>query len=153
MARTVAVAPDARNDVVFRQVTTWLCGVVLLAAPVAWAAVEQNGPRPTKWWLSAEGRAAVGITDRQSAEIERIFQAVLPELRAEKAALEHQERELTVIRTIDRVEAARSALAKTRTLMLYRMRRVLAPEQRVRLDDYHKHQERPDTDARQDRKF
>lgn len=150
---------------VFRQVTTWLCGVVLLAAPVAWAAVEQNGPRPTKWWLSAEGRAAVGITDRQSAEIERIFQAVLPELRAEKAALEHQERELTrllgtdgadeatVIRTIDRVEAARSALAKTRTLMLYRMRRVLAPEQRVRLDDYHKHQERPDTDARQDRKF
>jgi Spy/CpxP family protein refolding chaperone len=151
--------------VVFRQVTTWLCGVVLLAAPVAWAAVEQNGPRPTKWWLSAEGRAAVGITDRQSAEIERIFQAVLPELRAEKAALEHQERELTrllgtdgadeatVIRTIDRVEAARSALAKTRTLMLYRMRRVLAPEQRVRLDDYHKHQERPDTDARQDRKF
>lgn len=150
---------------VFRRIATWLCGIVLLAAPLVWAAGEQNGPRSTKWWSSTEGRAAVGLTDRQSTEIERIFQAVLPELRAEKAALEHQERELTrllgtdgadeatVIRTIDRVEAARSALAKTRTLMLYRMRRVLAPEQRVRLDEYHKHQDRPATDPRLDKKF
>jgi Spy/CpxP family protein refolding chaperone len=151
--------------VVFRQLATWLCGVVLLAAPLAWAAAEQNPPRPTKWWLSTEGRAAVGITDRQSAEIERVFQAVLPELRAEKAALEHQERELTrllgtdgtdeatVVRAIDRVEAARSALAKTRTLMLYRMRRVLAPEQRVRLDEYHKRQDRQATESRHEKKF
>lgn len=149
----------------FRRIATWVCGIALLAAPLVWAAGEQTEPRPTKWWSSTEGRAAVGLTDRQSAEIERIFQTVLPELRAEKAALEHQERELTrllgtdgadeatVIRAIDRVEAARSALAKTRTLMLYRMRRVLAPEQRVRLDQYHKHQDRPATDQRHDRKF
>ena len=85
---------------------------------------------------------------------------MLPELRAEKAALEQQERELTrllgdrradeaiVVRTIDRVEAARSALAKTRTLMLYRMHRVLSPEQRVRLDAYHEHRNAPGDGAR-----
>ena len=145
---------------------TWLLGIVLLLTPlVAAGASEQDRPRPTKWWLSAEGRAAVGVTDAQSSKIERIFQSVLPDLRAEKAELEHQEKELTrllgtdgadeavVIRTIDRVEAARSALAKTRTLMLYRMRRVLSPEQRVRLDAYHKEQERVASGTRQDSKF
>lgn len=143
----------------------WLCGLVLVAAVPVWAASGQGAPRPTKWWLEAEGRAAVGVTDAQSAEIERIFQSVLPDLRAEKAALEHQEQKLTrllaaddveeavVIRTIDRVEAARSALAKTRTLMLYRMRRILAPEQRVRLDEFHKHQERVANDTRRDQQF
>lgn len=144
---------------------TCLLSVVLLLSPLVGAsAEEQNQPRPTKWWLSSEGRSAVGITDAQSAKIERIFQSVLPELRAEKAELERQDAELTrllgtdgvdeavVIRTIDRVEAARSALAKTRTLMLYRMRRVLSPEQRVRLDAYHKHQERATSDTHQDNK-
>ena len=145
---------------------TWLLGIVLLLTPqVAVGAAEQDRPRPTKWWLATEGRAAVGITDAQSAKIERIFQSVLPDLRAEKAELEHQEKELTrllgtdgadeavVIRTIDRVEAARSALAKTRTLMLYRMRRVLSPEQRVRLDAYHKDQERVASDKPRNQKF
>ncbi len=147
------------------RVSMWLPGLLLLVTPLLWATPEQDAPRPSKWWSSASGRAATGLTDAQSAEIERIFQSVLPELRAEKAELERQEQVLTrllgtdsadeavVIRTIDRVEAARSALAKTRTLMLYRMRRVLSPEQRVRLDDYHKHQERASSDARHDRKF
>ena len=36
---------------------------------------------------------------------------------------------------IDRVETTRSALSKTRTLMLYRMHRVLAPPQRDALHD------------------
>ncbi len=145
---------------------TWLLGIGLLLTPLmAASAEEQDRPRPSKWWLAAEGRAAVGITDAQSAKIERIFQSVVLELRGEKAELERQEKELTrllgtdgadeavVIRTIDRVEAARSALAKTRTLMLYRMRRVLSPEQRVRLDAYHNEQERVASDTRQDNKF
>lgn len=147
------------------RVSMWLAGLLFLVTPPLWATPEQDAPRRTKWWLSASGREATGLTDGQSAEIERIFQSVLPELRAEKAELERQEEVLTrllgtdgadeavVIRTIDRVEAARSALAKTRTLMLYRIRRVLSPEQRLRLDDYHKHQERAASDARHDKKF
>ena len=46
------------------------------------------------------------------------------------------------MRTIDRVEAARSALAKTRTLMLYRMHRLLSPEQRVRLEAFERERAR-----------
>jgi Spy/CpxP family protein refolding chaperone len=131
--------------------------LVVLVADVAVAG--QAPPRP-KWWQSAECRAEVGITNEQSAALERIFQSVMGELRAEKAELERQEavlarllkdesaNEATVIRTIDRVEAARSALAKTRTLMLYRMHRVLSPEQRVRLDAYHEKQERLTAESR-----
>lgn len=143
-----------------------LCAWMVLTTVLAGAALTTGGtPRPSKWWLAAESRAAVGITDRQSAKIERIFQSMLGDLRAEKALFERQEQELSrllgtdgteeavVIRAIDRVEAARSALAKTRTLMLYRMRRVLSPEQRVRLDDYHKKQERPADETRHDRRF
>ena len=49
---------------------------------------------------------------------------------------ESSDNEAIVVRTIDRVEAARSALAKTRTLMLYRMHRLLSPEQRRKLGAY-----------------
>lgn len=152
---------------VFKSVSGWLLGAWLAVTMVLTGAAATPGepPRPSKWWLAAESRAAVGITDRQSAKIERIFQAMLGDLRAEKALFERQEQELSrlldtdgieeavVILAIDRVEAARSALAKTRTLMLYRMRRVLSPEQRVRLDDYHKQQERPADETRRHRQF
>jgi len=143
---------------------TWWVGLALVALmPSLTAGHAGDSARPSKWWLEAESRAAVGISDRQSAKIERIFQSMIGDLRAEKATLERQEQELSrlldtdgtdeavVILAIDRVEAARSALAKTRTLMLYRMRRVLSPEQRVRLDDYHKQKERAAGETRHDR--
>jgi Spy/CpxP family protein refolding chaperone len=96
----------------------------------------------------------VGLTDGQTAEIERVFLSVRDELRAEKAELEKQEAALSrllaessddeavVVRTIDRVEAARSALAKTRTLMLYRMHRLLSPDQRTKLEAFEREQGR-----------
>lgn len=110
--------------------------------------------RPSKWWQSPVCKARVGLSEPQAAEIERIFQSVRDELRAEKAELERQETALSrllgdpatdeavVVRTIDRVEAARSALAKTRTLMLYRMHRLLSPEQRVKLEAFEREQAR-----------
>ena len=108
--------------------------------------------RPLKWWQHPACKTRVGLTDAQTSEIERIFQSVRAELRAEKAELERQEAALSrllaatdadeavVVRTIDRVEAARSALAKTRTLMLYRMHRLLSPDQRVRLEAFEREQ-------------
>jgi Spy/CpxP family protein refolding chaperone len=41
--------------------------------------------------------------------------------------------EAEIIRQIDQVEALRSELSKTRSLMLYHIRRVLTPEQRLKL--------------------
>lgn len=118
-----------------------------------------EGQRPSKWWQNPVCKARVGLTGAQTAEIERIFKSVLDELRAEKAELERQEAALSrllagsnddeavVVRTIDRVEAARSALAKTRTLMLYRMHRLLSPDQRAKLDAFEREQARADAQA------
>lgn len=124
------------------------CLLLVAISLVAAHARASEAQRPSKWWHDPECKAKVGLTERQTAEIDRIFLSVRDELRAEKAELEKQEAALSrllaessdneaiVVRTIDRVEAARSALAKTRTLMLYRMHRLLSPEQRRKLEAY-----------------
>lgn len=116
--------------------------VVLLAAAfsLALAGAAEAGQR-FKWWQSAEAASEIGLSAEQVADIEAIFQAVRPKLREFAHRLRQEEDELTAImhaaRTeewevalqIDKVEAARSALGKTRTLMLYRMHRTLTAEQ------------------------
>lgn len=110
-------------------------------------AEDAAGSQRHKWWQSDAVKAELGLTDRQSAELEEIFQAMRPRqkelverLRVEEEALaaimqapDAAEWEVTL--QIDRVETTRSALSKTRTLMLYRMHRVLAPPQRDALHD------------------
>ncbi len=110
---------------------------------------QQDKNRPYKWWLSPEGKKEFGISEQQSKELEAQFQQMLPTLRANKSELDKQEKTLnqllsnadssepTVAQAIDRVEAARSALSRTRTLMLYRMYRLLTPEQRAKVQAYY----------------
>ena len=98
------------------------------------------------WYEERFSRA--GITDAQSRDLEAIFQQVLPTLKTNKQDLDRKEKALAqllndanspetlVVQTIDRVEAARSALSRTRTLMLYRMYRLLSAEQRVKGQAY-----------------
>jgi Spy/CpxP family protein refolding chaperone len=126
----------------------WVLALVLSLGTLPSYAETSEAQRPSKWWQDPACKTRVGLTDAQTAEIDRIFLSVRDELRAEKAELEKQEaalsrllaessdNEAVVVRTIDRVEAARSALAKTRTLMLYRMHRLLSPEQRRKLEAY-----------------
>ena len=102
-----------------------------------------------KWWLSDKVRAEIGLTEPQSRELEAIFQVVVPDLKAQKQELDRAERELSTLlaegavdeaviaQAIDRAEARRAVLNKSRTLMLFRMYRVLSPEQRVKLQSYH----------------
>jgi Spy/CpxP family protein refolding chaperone len=110
---------------------------------------QQDKNRPYKWWLSPEGKKEFGISEQQSKDLEAQFQQMLPTLRANKSELDKQEKTLnqllgnasssepTVAQAIDRVEAARSALSRTRTLMLYRMYRLLTPEQRAKVQAYY----------------
>jgi Spy/CpxP family protein refolding chaperone len=49
--------------------------------------------------------------------------------------IERDAEETEIARYIDRVETARANVNKTRSLMLVRMRRVLTPEQRVRMKE------------------
>jgi Spy/CpxP family protein refolding chaperone len=131
-------------------------GIVLiagLASPHVLAGQNRH-----KWWTSEKLKSEIGLTTQQSQDIEAIFQSVLPRLRAGKSELDQLEQqvsrllaegtadEATFAQALDRVEAARGALNKARTLMLFRMYRVLSPEQRVKLRAVH---ERFDSERRQ----
>jgi Spy/CpxP family protein refolding chaperone len=118
--------------------------LLLLLLPVA--AGGTQGQRQ-KWWQDEKMKAELALTDDQSAEVESIFQASRPKLQESKRHLESLEEELSemvrarvadeveVSQLVDRVEAARSELSKERTLMLYRMHRILTPEQNAKLKE------------------
>jgi Spy/CpxP family protein refolding chaperone len=104
----------------------------------------QNPPQRFAWWRSEQYQKNLGLSTDQVNRIEAIFQAVLPELRKGRDDLERHETELSrliessadealVTRQIDKVEAIRSRLNKTRQLLLLHHRQVLTPEQRVKL--------------------
>ena len=113
---------------------------VLAALP---AAAGQGGK--FKWWQSERFVRELALTADQSARIEQVFQASWPALHAAKLDLDRLENELSaliaegtaseskVLQQIDRVEASRSAMGRTRSLMLYRMHQILSAEQRVKL--------------------
>ncbi len=137
-----------------------LLGLVLISS-VASADDTQGQPR-SKWWASTRVKAELGLTDEQSAKIEEVFQAAVPRLRQCSSSFDRLEQQLSrtissneateseVLRQADVVESARSELGKARTLMLFRMYRVLTPEQRVKLkalhDEWERDRRRPPTE-------
>ncbi len=108
-----------------------------------------GGEERVKWWQSETVKIQVGLTGAQSSEIEMIFQATLPRMRADKDELDRQEQALSklmrassvgeaeITLMVDRVEAARARASKTRLLMLYRMHQVLSPAQREKVEGLH----------------
>ena len=110
---------------------------------------RRHGERRIKWWLDEKSRQELGITAQQSADIEQIFQASLPSLRQARKDLEELESKLslmikegtapvaTITEQVDRVETARAEMNKQRTVMLYRIDRVLSAEQRTKLKAWH----------------
>lgn len=127
------------------RVGRWVLVAGLAAVSTPAAAAEERH----KWWQSERVRAEVGLSDSQVQQIEAIFQETLPQLQAAKAELDRRQEVLTrlieagsadeaqIVDAIDRVETARSVAGKLRTLMLYRMHRVLTPDQRARLKAFH----------------
>jgi Spy/CpxP family protein refolding chaperone len=125
--------------------------VALLVLPDVAPASDQEPGKDTrrKWWNSATIRAELGLSERDAAAIEAIFQATVPTTQRQISELKEAERvlesvlanpaadERKVAEAVDRVETARSALAKTRTLMLFRIDRLLTPEQRHKLKAIH----------------
>jgi Spy/CpxP family protein refolding chaperone len=113
----------------------FVVGAAVVCAPPASA-------QGFKWWQSDTFRRELGLTQEQSTKIEAIFQKTLPALRQQKDALDKSEADFNqmveasddaqVMAQVTVVEAARSELNKSRTMMLLRMRRVLTPDQRVK---------------------
>jgi Spy/CpxP family protein refolding chaperone len=97
------------------------------------------------WWRDAQFQRDLSLTPDQSGRIDAVFQKTIPTLRDKRTELDAQEEELSrmiaanadeasVIKQVDKVEAIRSHMNKMRTLMLLRMRQILSPEQRVKLN-------------------
>jgi Spy/CpxP family protein refolding chaperone len=111
-------------------------------------AAEAAAKAKAKWWRSPELRAEFAITEAQSAEIDRIYHTFYASLKAgmgdvdryhkdvSKIMAEGSSSEVDVLHAIDKLEAAKASLARTRMLMLYRMYRVLSPEQRTKVKRY-----------------
>jgi Spy/CpxP family protein refolding chaperone len=90
-------------------------------------------------------REELGITDQQSAAIETIWQKGLPQRTKTRDKLEKLEAALdqmmldasvdesAIEAQLDKVEAARTEASKARVLMLYRINKVLTPDQRAKL--------------------
>jgi Spy/CpxP family protein refolding chaperone len=116
-------------------------GALVLAVLSLPAAASQGGPGP--WWQVPGTQKELGLTTEQVVKINTIWDSTVTELRQEKDELDKWEQRLSrminrnapeadVARQIDRVETARASLNKTRSLMLYRMRQVLTPEQNTK---------------------
>ena len=123
---------------------TWL--VLAVAGPA-------SGQSPFAWWKSEQFRKDLGLTAEQSARIDNVFQATVPQLRQSKEELDRQEADLSrlieanadeakVARQLDKVEATRGNLNKMRTLMLLHQRQVLSPDQLVKFKALHEQWDR-----------
>ncbi len=102
-----------------------------------------------KWWQSERFQRELALTADQSTRLEQVFQALQPLLQAQKVALDKHEAALSlvvadpkseeaqVLMAVERVEAARGELARSRTLLTFRMRRILTTEQHVKMQAMH----------------
>ena len=139
----------------------FICLVLsLVVGAAATPAFAQSGgaPKPAaspgfsfKWWQNERFQKELKLTSEQITRIEGIFQAAEPTLRAQKDAVDRREEKLSklisdpkstesgVLQATDRLEMSRNELTRTRTLMLFRIRRVLSDEQLLALNVMHEH--------------
>jgi Spy/CpxP family protein refolding chaperone len=125
---------------------------VVTAAFIAASGVAYG--QPFKWWQDSKTKAELGLAADQVTRIEEIFQGAGPTLKERYSELTKLEGQLSklvaseeateadVVRQVTAVEAVRGSLSKERTLMLYRMLRVLSAEQRTKLNEMHRRWER-----------
>ena len=106
---------------------------------------DESRRRFVKWWIEPEPRAELGITDAQSAAIEKIWQDYVPgqrkrwrELQKLEPALAKLIKEGTsdpdvVAREVERVENLTAEVRSSRITMIYRMQHELTAAQRAKL--------------------
>ena len=116
---------------------------------------EQGSKQRPLWWIDPKLRAELSITDQQSAAVESVWQKTRPLLRDAWERLEKLEDALSamtqkdgsdetaVLAQIERVENTRAELNKTRTMMIYRMNKLLTVDQRAKVKAMHDRREPP----------
>ena len=141
-----------------RRQLTWILVTAAMVLPSALDAYQadkptqqqrdsrQDDPQRRKWWLNPDDRKALGLTDDQANQIDKIFESTMPSQRAKWHEFEQLEDDLqkmfkesttdvaSFTQKVTQVEKMRAELATTRSTMLYRMRQVLTAQQRPKLD-------------------
>ena len=119
------------------------CLVLLLAVPMV------AGAQGFKWWQSDRFKADLALAPDQISRLEDVYVGLRPKLTAGKAELDRLETGLSaliaegvapegdVMKMVDQVERSRAELAKTRTLMIYRMHQILTVDQRAKMNALH----------------
>ena len=125
--------------------------ICLVLSLIVHAAAGPAFAQSFKWWQTEQFQKELKLTKDQITRIEGIYQTSSPLLRAQKEAVDRREEKLSkviadpksdepaVIQATDRLESARNELTRTRTLMLFRIRRVLDDEQLAKLNTMHDH--------------
>jgi len=135
----------------------FICLVLSLIVHAAAAPAFAQG---FKWWQTERFQKELTLTAEQITRIEGIYQTTEPLLRAQKQAFDRREEKLSkiiadpksdepaVLQATDRLEAARTEISRTRTLMFFRIRRVLTDEQNVKITAMHE-RDRNDRDRKE----
>lgn len=104
---------------------------------------DGNDRRP--WWKNPKDMAEIGLTSEQSTTIDRIFHDEIEKMKPLRQTVNELERALdetmrantadisAFSRQVQKIEGKRAELNTMRTVMLYRMRRVLNAEQNAKL--------------------
>jgi Spy/CpxP family protein refolding chaperone len=106
---------------------------------------EKRGDHDRRpWWKNPRDMAEIGLTADQSATIDSIFKTEIEKMKPLRETLNRLERSLNetiranttevsvFTREVERIEKLRSELNTMRTVLLYRMRRVLNAEQNAK---------------------
>jgi Spy/CpxP family protein refolding chaperone len=111
------------------------------------SASQPDGPPRWKWWLHADSRKELRLTDQQSRKIDEVWESYAPKQRERGHELEKLEQALAqtikenvadvaiVAQQVDKLEKLRAEYNATRTVMIYRMHLLLTPEQRLKVDE------------------
>ena len=114
-------------------------------------AAPQVASAQGRWWQTERFQKELALSAEQITRIEGIYQNAQPLARAQKEAFDRREEKLSkvisdpksteadVIQATERLELARNELSRTRTLMLFRIRRVLNDDQLAKLNKMHEH--------------
>ncbi len=125
-----------------------VCALMALVASASYA-----GAQGSKWWQDDKVKAELGLTPDQTAKLEGVFQSSMTPQQKNWDDLVKRQKEFSalllkddtteaeVMRQAAQIESLRSELSKARTLMLFRMNRILTPEQRVKFNDMHNRRE------------
>ena len=107
-----------------------------------------QGHQRTLWWKDEKARAEIGFSLEQAAEIDKIFKAEIEKAKPLREEVNRLEKALSetmkantadvsvVAQQVDKVENKRAELNKLRVVMLYRMHRILTPDQNPRFRAY-----------------